>query len=302
MMAGVHEMILRLPKGYETEIGEQGALLSGGQRQRIGLARAIYRRPALLVLDEPNSSLDATGEEALNQAIASMKASGSTIVVVAHRSSLLAHMDGVLVLCEGHMQLIGPRDHVLAQLSRQQSVGRPRVRIVNESRANELFRLPRLRCLWPLLPVRTMQSRGSRQSDLTLLGDRSCSLSYLADFGLWATLAPLTSAAIAPGVVKSRSVTERPFSTWKEELLVKFWCVKVSSLKKDKCWLGWTQAMRQQNLMLFVVRLVRWKLKLLRSSSSSPALRRSLGTSRHSIIRATPENLSSLNLNAVSPK
>ena len=93
MMAGVHEMILRLPNGYETEIGEQGTFLSGGQRQRIGLARAIYGRPALLVLDEPNSSLDAAGEPALNQAIASMKASGSTIVVVAHRSSLLAHMD-----------------------------------------------------------------------------------------------------------------------------------------------------------------------------------------------------------------
>jgi PrtD family type I secretion system ABC transporter len=129
-MAGVHEMILRLPNGYETEIGEQGTLLSGGQRQRIGLARAIYGRPALLVLDEPNSSLDAAGEQALNQAIALMKASGSTIVVVAHRPSLLAHIDQVLVLCEGQMQLIGSREQVLAQLSARQYVnGRPQVRM-----------------------------------------------------------------------------------------------------------------------------------------------------------------------------
>jgi ATP-binding cassette subfamily C protein/ATP-binding cassette subfamily C protein EexD len=133
LMAGVHEMILRLPNGYETEIGEQGTLLSGGQRQRIGLARAIYRRPALLVLDEPNSSLDATGEEALNRTIAALKAAGSTIVVVAHRSSLLVHIDQVLVLCEGQMQLLGPQQHVLAQLSRRQHVTpRPAVSIVRQ--------------------------------------------------------------------------------------------------------------------------------------------------------------------------
>jgi ATP-binding cassette subfamily C protein/ATP-binding cassette subfamily C protein EexD len=133
VMAGVHEMILRFPNGYETEIGEQGTLLSGGQRQRIGLARAIYRQPALLVLDEPNSSLDAAGEEALNQAIASMKANGSTIVVVAHRSSLLVHIDHVLVLSEGQMRLLGPQEQVLAQLSRPQYVRpTPPVRIVRQ--------------------------------------------------------------------------------------------------------------------------------------------------------------------------
>jgi ABC-type protease/lipase transport system fused ATPase/permease subunit len=118
MMAGVHETILRLPNGYDTEIGEQGTMLSGGQRQRIALARAVYRQPALLVLDEPNSSLDASGEEALNRTICAMKAGGAAIVVVAHRPALMAHMDQVLVLCEGQMQLVGPRDSVLAQLRR----------------------------------------------------------------------------------------------------------------------------------------------------------------------------------------
>lgn len=117
MMAGVHEMILRLPNGYDTEIDNQSGILSAGQRQRVGLARAVYRCPALLVLDEPNSNLDANGEEALNRAIAGMKRGGSTIVVVAHRPSLMAHIDQVLILNEGQMQMVGPRDAVLAKLS-----------------------------------------------------------------------------------------------------------------------------------------------------------------------------------------
>ena len=131
MTAGVHELILRLPNGYETEIGERGTILSGGQRQRIGLARAVYGRPALLVLDEPNSNLDGSGEEALNRAIAVMKRSGSTIVVVSHRLSLLSHVDQILALFEGEMQLVGPREQVLAQLCRpQHPTDRPPVRIV----------------------------------------------------------------------------------------------------------------------------------------------------------------------------
>lgn len=131
VMAGLHDMILRLANGYDTEIGEQGCTLSGGQRQRIGLARAVYRRPALLVLDEPNSSLDASGEEALNRAIAAMKDSGSTVVVAAHRPSLMTHIDQLLVLNEGQMQLLGPREPVLAQLNRPlHPYSRPPVRIV----------------------------------------------------------------------------------------------------------------------------------------------------------------------------
>ena len=124
-------MILQLSNGYDTEIGEQGAMLSGGQRQRIGLARAVYRRPALLVLDEPNSSLDAVGEQALSRAIADMKAYGSTIVVIAHRPMLLAQLDQILVLQEGQVQMFGPREGVLMQLSRPRNAGiRPPMRVV----------------------------------------------------------------------------------------------------------------------------------------------------------------------------
>ncbi|WP_245513462.1 MULTISPECIES: type I secretion system permease/ATPase [unclassified Mesorhizobium] len=134
-MAGVHEMILRLAKGYDTEIAEQGSVLSGGQRQRIGLARALYGRPPLVVLDEPNSNLDAIGEEALNQAIASMKEAGSTVVIVAHRPTLMAHVDCVLVLNEGQPQMFGPRDGVLAQLRRpEQQSAAPQVRVVSSER------------------------------------------------------------------------------------------------------------------------------------------------------------------------
>ncbi|MCL2713653.1 MAG: type I secretion system permease/ATPase [Alphaproteobacteria bacterium] len=118
-MAGVHEMILRLPKGYDSEIGEQGAILSGGQRQRVGLARAMFGGPSLLVLDEPNASLDASGEQALNEAISAMKAAGTSVVVIAHRPSLMAQVDKILVLNEGRVEMFGERNAVLSQIQRQ---------------------------------------------------------------------------------------------------------------------------------------------------------------------------------------
>jgi ABC-type protease/lipase transport system fused ATPase/permease subunit len=130
-IAGAHEMILRLPNGYDTLIGDQGITLSGGQRQRIGLARALYGMPALLVLDEPNAHLDAVGEEALNQAVATLKARGSAIVLITHRPTILKYVDNVLVLNEGRLDLFGPRDEVLEQLhQRRIAAGKSQVRVV----------------------------------------------------------------------------------------------------------------------------------------------------------------------------
>lgn len=111
--ANVHELILRLPNGYETRVGEAGAVLSGGQRQRIALARALYGDPAFIVLDEPNSNLDSEGEQALCNAIAALRGEGRTIVVMAHRASVVGACDQMMVLREGRQIAFGPREHVV---------------------------------------------------------------------------------------------------------------------------------------------------------------------------------------------
>jgi PrtD family type I secretion system ABC transporter len=119
-LAGLHEMILNMPKGYDTYIGDSGAVLSGGQRQRIGLARAMYGDPKLIVLDEPNASLDNDGEVALLQAMGFLKKMGTTVVIITHKVSLLANVDKLLVLQDGSMAAFGPREGVLQHLLQQQ--------------------------------------------------------------------------------------------------------------------------------------------------------------------------------------
>jgi ATP-binding cassette subfamily C protein len=111
--AGVHDLIVNLPEGYETSVGDHGNALSAGQAQRIGLARALYRDPFLVVLDEPNSNLDAEGDEALTKAILGVRARGGIVVVVAHRPSAIAGVDYILVMAKGRQQQFGPKEEVL---------------------------------------------------------------------------------------------------------------------------------------------------------------------------------------------
>ena len=117
LKAGVHELILEFPDGYNTQLGENGYALSGGQRQRIALARALYGNPKVLILDEPNANLDTEGEQALAQALKQAKDEGQAIVVISHRAALLSIVDTVAVLKDGVLLKLGPRDAVLAELS-----------------------------------------------------------------------------------------------------------------------------------------------------------------------------------------
>ncbi|MBC7940619.1 MAG: type I secretion system permease/ATPase [Chitinophagaceae bacterium] len=127
---GITAMVEALPDGFDTQIGEDGAVLSGGQRQRLGLARAIYGSPRVVVLDEPNSSLDEAGEKALIEMIGRLKAKGTTVIAITHRSTLLAAADKLLLLVEGAVASFGPRDDVLAALKKanEQVAAKPPVR------------------------------------------------------------------------------------------------------------------------------------------------------------------------------
>ena len=115
----MHDLIVQLPGGYDRQIGEDGQHLSAGQRQRIALARALYRDPFLVVLDEPNSNLDPEGEAALARAVAGVKARGGIVLLVAHRREILNVVDLLLVMRGGTAQAFGPRDEVMARLVSQ---------------------------------------------------------------------------------------------------------------------------------------------------------------------------------------
>ena len=118
--AGVHQMILNMPEGYDTKLGDGGAGLSGGQKQRLGLARAMYDDPALIVLDEPNSNLDDIGEQALLTALLDLRKRGKTIVLITHRSSIISVTNKLLLLQEGIAKLFGPTKQVIEELKKQQ--------------------------------------------------------------------------------------------------------------------------------------------------------------------------------------
>jgi ATP-binding cassette subfamily C protein len=116
MAAGVHELIVGLPEGYQTRITENGGGLSAGQRQRVALARALYGNPFLVVLDEPNSNLDSAGDVALTNAIQAVKERKGIVIVIAHRPAAIAHVDKVLAMAGGKLQAIGPKDEVLRKV------------------------------------------------------------------------------------------------------------------------------------------------------------------------------------------
>lgn len=134
--AGVHEMIVRLPDGYDTQLGPMGTALSAGQRQRIGLARALYGDPFVVIMDEPNAFLDAEGEQALNLAIRQIRARGGIAVVVAHRPSILAEVDMVAVIQNGRMTAFGPKEEIVAG-QRQANANAPKV-VETRAEAGEL--------------------------------------------------------------------------------------------------------------------------------------------------------------------
>jgi ATP-binding cassette subfamily C protein len=130
--AGVHEMIIKMRDGYDTQIGEQGTSLSAGQAQRVALARALFGDPFLIVLDEPNSNLDTEGDEALTRAVRGARERGAIVVVVAHRPIGIEAVDQLLVLKDGRMQAFGPKETVLGQVLQQRVAPPPPIKIVSE--------------------------------------------------------------------------------------------------------------------------------------------------------------------------
>ncbi len=197
--AGVHEMILRMEKGYETEIGEGGAALSGGQRQRIALARAIYGSPCLLVLDEPNANLDSDGEAALMKAMDALASEGMTVLIVAHRPNVLRYADKIIVLRDGMLDDYGFRDDILDKLqgasrSELQKLTKPSEEKVSaspkglpvtaetetpkkqasaEDAASNVARIQRLKSIQNKAARRTRQNGSSKSAEEKVIGLKS---------------------------------------------------------------------------------------------------------------------------------
>jgi ATP-binding cassette subfamily C protein len=133
--AGVHDLIVNLPDGYETQVGEGGTALSAGQAQRVALARALYGDPFLVVLDEPNSNLDSEGDEALSRAIMGVRARGGIVIVVAHRPSAIVSVDLLLMMNQGRVQTFGPKEEVLARVVQRDGAGPRPLKVVPEAGA-----------------------------------------------------------------------------------------------------------------------------------------------------------------------
>ena len=132
--AGVHDLVVGLPEGYQTVIGEQGASLSAGQQQRIALARALYGDPFLVVLDEPNSNLDGEGQAALAEAIKGVRQRGGIAIVITHLPSVLATVDNLLVMGRGRIQLVGSKDEILSKVYRPAKVAPPPLKVVGDTK------------------------------------------------------------------------------------------------------------------------------------------------------------------------
>ena len=182
----MHEMIIKMREGYDTQIGEQGAALSAGQAQRVALARALYGNPFLIVLDEPNSNLDSEGDEALTRAVRGARERGAIVVVVAHRPVGIEGVDQLLVLKDGRMQAFGPKETVLGQVLQR----------VAAARADQ-DRLRRGR-----RQIMTDELHGARRSIRThLIVGLVLVLVLAGGFGGWASTVPISGALIAPGAV-----------------------------------------------------------------------------------------------------